>query len=167
MAFFSLIQSIISDLIVAVLIIFLGLIISRFLGNLTMRILKEVEVDRLIKDYSIIVISIEDLIGTVVKYLAYFFTVIIALNQIGITGIVIIVVLVLGVLITIGIVLFDLKDFFHNLFIGLFSGKRKNFKLNKEIKLAGIKGKVEEVRIKEIVIKTKKDDLIIVPSSLW
>ena len=167
MVFFTLIQSIISDLIVAVLIIFLGLIISRFLGNLTRRILKEVEIDRLIKNYSIIVISIEDFIGNVVKYLAYFFTFIIALNQIGITGIVIIVILVLGILIATGIVLFDLKDFFHNFFVGLFSKKRKNFKLNKEIKIAGVTGNVEDIRIKEIVIKTKKGDLIIVPSSLW
>jgi len=39
MAFFSTLQSIIIDLVVAVLIIFLGLVIARFLGNLTRRIL--------------------------------------------------------------------------------------------------------------------------------
>lgn len=167
MAFFSILQSVISNTLVAGLIIVIGLIIARFLGKLTRRILKELEMDRIIKDYSPITLRIEDLIGNLVKYITYIITAFMALNQVGITGIVFFIIMILGILISISIVLFDLKDFFHNLLIGLFSKKRKSFKLGKEMKIGGIKGKVVKIRIKEVVIMTGNQDLITIPSSLW
>ncbi|MBS3153094.1 mechanosensitive ion channel [Candidatus Woesearchaeota archaeon] len=167
MAFFSTLQSIIIDLVVAVLIIFLGLVIARFLGNLTRRILKEFETDRIIKDYSFLTLKIEDLMGNLVKYLIYLITAVIALNQIGITGIVIYILIGLGILTAVGIVLFDVKDYMRNLVIGIFSKKRKKFRLNQEVRINCVKGRIIDLGITEIKIKTKKEDILVIPSSLW
>ena len=125
MPVFSTIQSITINLIVAVLVIFLGLIFGRFLGNLTKRVLSELEADRLIKKHISLELKAENILGNVVKHASYMIAVIIALNKIGITGIVLAGVLVLAVIIAAGIVLFDVKDFSHNLIIGLFSKTRK------------------------------------------
>lgn len=163
---FSTIQSIITNLIVAVLIIFLGLIFGRFLGNLTKRILKELEADRLIKKHVSLELKAENVLGNLVKYASYVIAVIIALNQLGITGLVLIGVLFLAAIIAAGIILFDVRDFSHNLLVGLFSQKRKLLKKDQEISLSGVKGKIVEIKITEIKVKTKNDDLIIIPSSL-
>ncbi|MBI4158697.1 mechanosensitive ion channel [Candidatus Woesearchaeota archaeon] len=166
MSVFSTLQSILINGIVAVLIIFLGLIFGRFLGNLTKRVLKELEVNRLLKKHIFLELKAENVLGEVVKYASYITAVVIALNKIGVTGIVLYIILSLGVVITVGIVLFDVRDFSHNLIVGLFSKKRKNLKKDQEINISNVKGNIISVGITEIRVKTKNDDIIIIPSSL-
>jgi len=105
--------------------------------------------------------------GNLVKYLIYLITAVIALNQIGITGIVIYILIGLGILTAVGIVLFDVKDYMRNLVIGIFSKKRKKFRLNQEVRINCVKGRIIDLGITEIKIKTKKEDILVIPSSLW
>ncbi len=163
---FSTVQNTIINGIVAILIIFLGLIFGRFLGNLTKRILSELEADYLIKKHVSLEIKAENVLGNLVKYASYIFATILALTQVGITGIVLYILFFLGIIITAGIVLFDIRDFSHNLVIGLFSKKRKLLKKDQEIGISGVKGKITSIGITEIRVKTKNDDIIIIPSSL-
>ena len=162
----STIQSISINLIVSILIIFLGLIFGRFLGNLTKKILSELEADRLIKKHISLELKAENVLGNLVKYASYIVAIIIALNQLGITGIVLIAVLFLAVIIAAGILLFDIRDFSHNLIVGLFSKKRKLLKIDQEISISNVKGKIVDISITEIKVKTKNEDIIIIPSSL-
>lgn len=163
---FSTIQSITINLIVSILIIFLGLIFGRFLGNLTKKILSELEADRLIKKHISLELKAENVLGNLVKYASYIIAIIIALNQLGITGIVLIIVLFLVAIIALGIILFDLRDFSHNFMVGLFSKKRKLLKKDQEISISSVKGKIVEISITEIKVKTKNEDIITIPSSL-
>lgn len=162
----STIQSISINLIVSILIIFLGLIFGRFLGNLTKRILSELEADRLIKKHVSLELKAENVLGNLVKYVSYIIAVVIALNQLGITGIVLISVLFLAAIIAAGILLFDIRDFSHNLIAGLFSKKRKLLKIDQEISISNVKGKIIDISITEIKVKTKNEDIITIPSSL-
>src|SRR3989344_8049952 len=157
----STIQSISINLIVSILIIFLGLIFGRFLGNLTKRILSELEADRLIKKHSPLELKAENVLGNLVKYASYIIAIIIALNQLGITGIVLIAVLFLAAIIAAGILLFDIRDFSHNLIVGLFSKKRKMLQVDQEISISNVKGKIVDISITEIKVKTKNEDIII------
>lgn len=166
MTTFSTVQNTVTNGIVAILIIFLGLIFGRFLGNLTKRILSELEADRLIKKHVSLELKAENILGNLVKYVSYIFATVLALTQIGITGIVLYILFFLGIIIAAGIVLFDIRDFSHNLAIGLFSKKRKLLKKDQEISTSGVKGKIISISITEIKVKTKNDDIIIVPSSL-
>ena len=162
----STIQSISINLIVSILIIFLGLIFGRFLGNLTKRILSELEADRLIKKHSPLELKAENVLGNLVKYASYIIAIIIALNQLGITGIVLIAVLFLAAIIAAGILLFDIRDFSHNLIVGLFSKKRKMLQVDQEISTSSVKGRIIDISITEIKVKTKDEDIITIPSSL-
>ena len=162
----STIQSISINLIVSILIIFLGLIFGRFLGNLTKRILSELEADRLIKKHSPLELKAENVLGNLVKYASYIIAIIIALNQLGITGIVLIAVLFLAAIIAAGILLFDIRDFSHNLIVGLFSKKRKMLQVGQEISTSSVKGRIIDISITEIKVKTKNEVIITIPSSL-
>ena len=61
--------------------------------------------------------------------------------------------------------LLSVRDFLPNFFAGMFAVKNKLVKKGDNIKIDGVEGKVDNIGITSIRIKTKKGDVVIIPNS--
>jgi len=71
------------NLIAAIVILLVGLVIGRFLGNLTRKVLHELELDKLLREQTRFKIPLEQFLGSLVKFIVYFIAIIFALDQLG------------------------------------------------------------------------------------
>jgi len=154
-----------SNLVIAVVILLIGFIIGKILGRLIHKGLSELDVDKTLKKGGV-KFGIEGFVSKVIEYFIYFLTIIFALNQIGLTTIVLymiagVVLIILAVSFILGI-----KDFIPNFISGIVIYRRGSFiKKGNKIKVNGIEGKVIALTFLEIRIKTKKGDIIYLPNS--
>ena len=152
------------SLVAAIVILLIGLVIGRFLGNVVRRILRELELSKILKEERV-KFPLEEVLSNGVKYIIYFIAVVLALNQVGLTSAIINILLgIIFVLIIIFIVL-AFKDFIPNVMAGFFSHQRRDIKEGDSIKVKNIEGKIIGINLVETKIKTKGGDTIYVPNS--
>ncbi len=149
----------------AIFLIF-GLVIGRLAGNFTKRILKEIELNKILKKTANINMEMEDLVGQVVSYIIYFFAVLMALSQLGITTTVLTVIAIGVVVIIVLTFILGVKDFIPNMIAGIMINKNKLFKEGDVIDVAGVKGKVIHLKLIETEIKSKNDSIFIPNSTI-
>ena len=159
-------QSVLTKFIVAIVIVLLGFIIGRIFGKLTEKILHEIELNHFIKNVFKVKVSLEELLGHLVMYVIYFFAIVQALNQIGVTDTVVnllsfMVIALIAVSIFLGI-----KDYIPNAMAGLIIHQRGFIHEGAYVKVMGIEGKVIKTTLVETIIETPKKDLIYIPNSL-
>ncbi len=151
-------------LIAAISILLMGLVVGRFLGKLIERILNELELDEVLKKHLGIKIPLEHLIGNIVKFIVYTIAIFLALNQLGLTTRLLYIILIIIFVILIIFIVFALKDFIPNVVAGFLIYQRKIVEIGDVIKTDSIKGKVIEISFIETRIKTKSNDIIVVPN---
>lgn len=163
--FRSILSTVATKLIVAVLILLIGVIIAKITERFILKILHEFELNKLLKK-SRLRIAGEELIATIVKYFMYFVTVIIALNQIGLTTFVLNLVAGAFIVLILAMILLGIKDFIPN-FIAGFGLYRKGFiKVGDKIAVNKLSGRITHMSLTETRIKTKSGDLINIPNSV-
>jgi small-conductance mechanosensitive channel len=150
--------------IAAIVILLIGLVIGRFLGKLVHRVLKELELNKILKN-SGIGIPMEELIGRLVKYIIYFIALIMALNQIGLTTAVLNIILIVILVLIIIFIVLAVKDFIPNLVAGVVIHQKRDLKEGDKIKVRGIEGTIEHINLIETKVKTKTE-VMWVPNSL-
>src|SRR3989344_1247513 len=152
------------SLVAAIVILLIGLVIGRFLGNVVRRILRELELSKILKEERV-KFPLEEVLSNGVKYIIYFIAVVLALNQVGLTSAIINILLgIIFVLIIIFIVL-AFKDFIPNVMAAFFIHQRRDIKEGDNIKVKNIEGKIIGINLVETKIKTKSGDTIYVPNS--
>ena len=156
-----------TNVIIAIVIILLGILIARFLSKLIKKVLSELKIDKILKEEARIKIPVEDFLSNIIKYLVYFVAIIFALNQLGLATTVLYIILVIVLIIIIILIILAFKDFMPNLTEGFFIYQKRNFNLNDEIEIKGIKGKIIDRNLVEIKIKTKNGDELIIPNSVF
>lgn len=154
------------NLIAALVILLLGIVIGRFVSKLIQRVLKEVEINKILKEEAGVKIPVEQVIASAVKYLIYFVAVIVALDQIGLTTPILNLILIVFLVIIIIFIILAFKDFIPNLMSGLFIHQRRGLNKGDRIKFNGISGTIEDISIIETKIRTKNGDIIFIPNSL-
>ena len=85
---YNLISESVFRVIAAIIILLLGIVIGRALGNLTRKLLHELEFERILKKQTKIKVPVEEFSSSLIKYIVYFIAIIMALNQIGLTTII-------------------------------------------------------------------------------
>lgn len=147
----------------AIFILFLGFIIGRFLGKLSHKILKELEIDEMIANAIRVKIPLADLVSFIVHFFIYSVAIVLSLNQFGI-GIkflyFIVVIILLSLLI---FIITTIKDLIPNLYAAT---KIKNkFAQGQKLKVGNIEGTIIEITNTDVRIVTKHDDFMSIPNS--
>lgn len=156
----------ITRVIVSIVILLIGFIIGNVVGKLLKRVLHEFELDNIWKKATGVKFSIEDVFSTIIKYIIYFLTVVMALNQLGITTTVLYLISA-GLIVILIISLFlGIKDFVPNVLAGLFIHQKRIIHVGDTIKVDSIKGRIVHMNLVETRIKTKEGDLIYLPNTL-
>ena len=152
--------------IAAFLIIIIGLVIGRALGNATKRILKGMEVNNWFRSGLKLKFNAESFFSSLIAYVVYFVAVLLALGQIGVSMYVIKIILLVAVGMAILIALLASKDLLPNFFAGLYLMKTKKIKVGKSIKIRGFEGKIIDFNLIETKIETDKEEEVFIPNSL-
>tara|TARA_Y100000310_G_C20631850_1_gene789082 strand:+ start:1290 stop:1817 length:528 start_codon:yes stop_codon:yes gene_type:complete len=152
------------DLVAAIAILLLGMVFGRFISKLLQRILQELELNRLIKDNFNSRFPMEQIASSVVKYVIYFVSIVLALNQLGLTQAIVYVVLVFILILLVVFIFIAIKNFVPNMLAGSTLMKNDIIKEGDKIDVAGIKGKIVRITLTETKVETKEKDLIWIPN---
>jgi len=152
---------------IAAIILFLaGIIVANILSKLTKKLLKELEVNKILKTKLNIKLPIENIISGTLKYLIYFITIILALNQLGITTKILYVIFIGIMVVIITTILLSIKDFVPNIISGFIIHKKNKINVGDKIKVKNLEGKVIEINLLETKIENKDKEVIHIPNSL-
>jgi small-conductance mechanosensitive channel len=155
-----------SKLIVTIIIILVGLIIGRTIGKIIYRIIKEIGITKVVRKNTKTNISIERIVSNFVAYFIYFVTIIMALNNLGLSTTVLNILIIAIIIIVIITIFFIIKDFFPNIISGIFIKQKSFIKQGDFIIFNNNEGEIIKINIIETTLKTKKGDIIYVPNSL-
>jgi len=156
-----------TKLIAAVIIILVGFIIGRILGKLVQKVLHELEIDRILKKKANVKFSFEKTVGKFVAYFIYFLTLVIALNQLGLTTTILHMISAAVLIIVVISIILGIKDFIPNLLAGMHINRHNMINEGDKIRVRGTEGKVMSVDLTEIKLKTKSGDIIFIPNSIF
>lgn len=148
------INDVLTKIITFIIIILLGLIISKVVSNLFRKLIKEFEVTKVLKKADI-KFNPNKFIPSLSKYFIYLLTIIIALNAIGITKIVVRIIVSFSLSVLIIYILISVKDLIPNWYNGL-KVKRK-YKVGDKIKYKNIEGKIIYMNSVELQVQSKKE----------
>jgi len=153
-------------LIAAIVVILIGFIVARVLSKLTKKGLHELEADKILREQAGVKVPLEEFLASLVKYLTYFAAVILALNQLGLTTVVLQIILFVALAILVGFIVLAFKDFIPNITAGFFLHMKKMINEGDTIKFKTIEGKVLHINLVETKIQTKNKDIVYIPNSL-
>ncbi len=149
----------------AVIVLLIGLIIGKVLGKLAQRGLHEVEINRILKKAKIR-FGMEEFLGRIIEYFIYFVAIVIALNQLGVTAVVLYIV-VAAILVVLAIAFFlSIKDFIPNFIAGIRLNHKKLFSAGDSITIGSVSGKVRELGLLETKLVSRTGDIIHLPNSI-
>jgi small-conductance mechanosensitive channel len=155
-----------SQIIVALILLFFGLILGKLLGSLVKKILSELRLDRLVKNLTGINLQVESFISSIVKYFTYFVFAVWALEKIGLGSIVLNLLAGGVILIVIVSFLLGIKDFIPNAVAGIFLHVKGIVREDDWIKTDNIEGRIVKVELVDTQLETKNRDMIFVPNSV-
>lgn len=156
----------VENLIVATVIIFIGLIIAKAVRNFVYRVLKEIEINRVIEKLGK-KFDIEQFVSKLLYYIIILVTIVMALQQVGLATTVLNIVIVGFAILFIFIAVVWLKYFIPNAFARIMLYKSAEFKEGDYINITelNIEGKVEIIRLTETKILNKNGEGIYIPNS--
>ena len=152
------------DITIALIILLIGFTAGKLLGRLLKKILYEAELDTVAKKMGV-KLSLERKFAALAEYLIYLITIILALNQIGLTNTVLKIALASILLLLLISALISIKDFLPNSIAAFFIHKKRMLKKGDDIKVQGIQGKIQKIGLVETHIITKNKDSIYIPNS--
>lgn len=163
--FQDLFSGIISRMLIAGIILLIGFIFGKIISKIVHKALKEIKLNKIIKEASGIKISIEEIISHFLLYFIYFVSIVMALRHIGIATDILNIISG-AVIVIIGVfILMSVKDFIPNIISGIIIHQKGTIKEKETIIFNNIKGKVISITLLETKLQTKSGDIIIIPNS--
>ena len=159
------ISSLTTEIIVAVIILLIGFIIARMLRKMGYHLFHEFELDHLLGKLMGIKTNAEEYLSKRIAYFVYAITIIIALNQLGVTMTVLYIILGAFVLILVVMILLSVKDFIPNISAGLKLSKQDLLEEGDQVIIGKVQGRVKKVSLLEVHLETKHHDLIVIPNA--
>ncbi len=161
------INSTLSDLIIAIFILLIGIFIGRALSNLVKKFLIEIEIDKILKKGTNLKLSIGLLLPVIIKYIIYIASIIFAILQLSFANYLLIIILAILLLSIILMMLLALRDSLENISAGSSIIKKGLIKKGDNIKIANIEGKVESIDLSETKVITKDKETLFIPNSYF
>ena len=161
----KLVSGVFSNIIIAIIIALIGFIIGKIVGKIVQKVLNEFHVDEALKKSGVNV-SIEHLLGNFLTYFIYFISLVMAMNQVGLTTIILNMISGGLILLMILSVILAIKDFVPNVVAGTFIYRKGIVKKGNIIAFDDVKAKVIETTLIETKLESQNKDIIYVPNSL-
>ena len=155
-----------AQIVIAIAILLLGIVIGRFLSKLIYKVLLYINLSKILKDSIKLRLPIEEIISYLVKYSIYFISLVISLNQVGISEIVQQTILVLILLMIASILFFAIRDFMPNFLGGLSIHSERLLKVGDSVNIMGIEGTIQQIDMLHIKIINKDKEIFIIPNSV-
>ncbi len=152
------------SLIRAIIVIIIGIIVTKIITDLLRRMLDAKWVDELLFNLGYDV-AVKDLLIIIVKYVLYFITFVVAIAQFGfgtfiVEGILFMIILIFGF-----ILIYSMKDLIPNISAGIIISRHRLFKVGDKIQIEGHKGIVREFTIVHTKIEDELGRIIVIPNS--
>lgn len=149
----------------AILIFLAGFIIGNILGKVIYKLLKEIEINTILKNLTGIKLNLDHLISNIISYAIYFLSLVAALEQLGIANTILY--LISGTIILFILISFfvAIRDFIPNLVAGFYLYSKEKLKDGCKIEINDIRGTLEHVDLLQVKVLTKKGDIIYIPNS--
>lgn len=150
------------NIVSAVAIFLIALIIGKFAGLIVANLLYELKIEKILETIGV-KFFISKTVGVIVSLAIYVFGFILALNQLGITKVVIIVLAVFFAILFFIAFLLGITDIIRNFFLGI--TLRKKYLAKRSISSSIVKGKIIDVGYTRIKVITNEKDILMVPYS--
>lgn len=150
----------------ALIILLIGFVIGRVLGRLVLRGLHELEVDRFLEKAGVR-LKFEELAGAVVEYFAYFVTVLIVLDRLGVAVFVLHAITVLVLVVLLIAFVLGVKDFIPNVIAGIRLHRARTFRVGDVVSVGSVTGRVREFGLVEATLISRNKEVIHVPNYLF
>lgn len=149
------VSPILNEIAAALLIVFIGLIIGKILGNVALRFFRDVKMVFL-KKY-----RLANTVSNVVSYSIYTLAIILALRYLNALWIVLVLVVLCFAVVLGFSVLFTIRDFLPNFFAR--SRVKKKYEVGKTYSIRKVSGVLENIGFLELRLRTKNGDIITIP----
>ena len=158
-------RSIVNTVAAAVIALLIGFIIGKVASKLIQRGMHELDVNRILKKAGV-PFGLEEFVGHTIEYFIYFVAIVIALDQLGVTAIVLyIVTAVIGLVLVIAFLL-SIKDFIPNFIAGLRLSSKRLFAVGDTITVDSVTGRVKTFGLLETTLISKNKDVMHIPNAL-
>jgi small-conductance mechanosensitive channel len=162
----NLFTGLVNKVILALIFLLIGFIIANIISRVIEKGLKELNVDNAIMKLAGIKISLEQIISKLVLYIIYFISIVTALNYLGIVPNIINAISYIVIILLAIFILLSIKDFIPNSIAGFSLIRKGRVKVGDNIEYKGTAGKIVEMTLVDVKLKTRKGDIIIIPNSL-
>lgn len=152
--------------IAAIVVLLISFLVARFLGNLTSKVLRELNTNKILKESFGVRAPVEQIISKGVYYIVLFIGVILALNQLGLSTIILYIILIIIGIILVSFIVLALKDFVPNVFASIWIHQKKIIEVGDNIEFKDVSGKVIEINLTETRIESKDKEIVLLPNSL-
>ncbi len=160
------VYGLLNNLVVAAIILLIGFIAGRLLGRFVTRFLSEIGLNKMIGESSNISIPADEIIGSVVMFLVYFFAIVIAMDTLALGNVLFNIISVFIMVIVVASIILSLIDFVPNVFSGVFLHQKNVVQKGDVIKAGGFEGRIVSIDLVDTKLETKAGDLVYVPNSL-
>ena len=147
-----------------VIVVVVGLVLTKFITDAMKYFFKRPEVQKTISDLGYEA-PLVDLILVTVRYLLYFITIIVALSQFGFATIVFNILIIALILLVAFFMIYSLKDVISNAVAGVFLHMTKAINPGEEITVGVYKGKITEISLMTTTLKDSTGRTIVIPNA--
>ena len=151
-------------LIIAVLFLLFGFIIGRLAGKFLLKMMKEIEINKMVYETFRIKLNLDQLLSSVVSIVIYFFAIVAALEQLQLANTLLYLLSFAIIIVAVVSTFLAVRDFFPNLISGFYLHTRERFKEGVNIEVGDIKGQLVHIDLMHTKIKTKSGDLLFIPN---
>ncbi len=155
-----------TDFTVAVVILLFGIVLGKIAGKLILRLLHELEINKLVKKTTKSGFPIEELISSGTSYTIYFIFIVLSLQRMRLNPLLFDIIAVAIIAIIVISILLAIKDLIPNFIAGISIHFSNHIRDGDTIMINDIKGKVSHVGMIETRLETRRGDTIYVPNSL-
>jgi MscS family membrane protein len=128
--------------------------------------LKELNTNNILKESLGIKAPVEQFLSKGAYYLVIFVGAVMALNQLGLSTIILYIILGIVLVIIVGLVVLAFKDFVPNVFASFWIHQKRLIEEGEDIEIKDVEGKVIEITLTETKIETKDKEIVLIPNSL-
>ena len=140
---------------IALIIFFVGFIIAKLASRIIKKLLAEAEINRILESAGCKPIS--NTIGTITQYIIYVITLLVILQQFGLTKLVLAIVFISATIVIIISLLLAIREFIPNFAAGIFVRKKLKPYLGKNIQIGTVKGKLKNYGLTGSMLVDKEE----------
>jgi len=153
MALVDVARQLTGKIVVALITLFIGFILAQIVGRLVKRVLSEAEINRVLAKAGM---KLDSTIGQIIEYIIYTITLLVILQQFGLTKLVFAIVIFLVALLLGFSLALAIKDFIPNAITGFFIRKKLKRQIGKNVRIGIVSGKLMHVGIVDSIVKDKE-----------